>query len=51
MSAFEVDEDSWMEEPCAPMAEEKAQGDISELRLDMAVYVLYMHIHTHTCTL
>lgn len=39
MSAFEVDADSWMEELCAPMVEEKAQGDISEPRLDMAMRV------------
>lgn len=39
MSAFEVDADSWMEELCAPMVEEKAQGNISEPRLDMAMRV------------
>lgn len=39
MSAFEVDADSWMEELCAPMVEEKAQGNISEPRLDMAMWV------------
>lgn len=39
MSAFEVDADSWMEELCAPMVEGKAQGNISEPRLDMAMRV------------
>lgn len=37
-SAFEVDTDSWMlEEPCAPLAEEKAQRNINGMRLDMVM--------------
>lgn len=47
MSAFEVDADSWMEELGAPMVEEKAQGNISEPRLDMAMRVQTL---THTYT-
>lgn len=47
MSAFEVDADSWMEELRAPMVEEKAQGNISEPRLDMAMRV-YTLTHTYT---
>lgn len=43
-SAFEVDADSWvLEEPRAPLAEEKAQRNINGLRLDMV-----MQAHTRT---
>lgn len=48
-SAFEVDSDSWMlEEPRAPLAEEKAQRNINELRLDM---VMQAYAHTVNASL